>query len=133
MFFEMTIQFRVSNFNEAREWYQTLLNKDADFVPHEGFAEWEVIPGCWLQIAEGESAMGSGPLRLGVTNLEETRGRLIHHLQVEPFEIHERAEVPVRWATFSDPWGNRLGLFEYLDKAEQADRVETIIGIKGHF
>ena len=48
MIFEMTTQVRVSNIEEGQKWYETLLNKKPDFTPHEGFAEWELIPGCWL-------------------------------------------------------------------------------------
>ncbi|KYD20672.1 hypothetical protein B4135_1792 [Caldibacillus debilis] len=53
MIFELTIQVRVKDINEGIRWYQTLLNKPPDFIPHAGIAEWEIIPGCWLQVAEG--------------------------------------------------------------------------------
>lgn len=72
----MTTQFRVSNIKEGREWYETLLNKKPDFTPHDGFAEWELIPGCWLQVAEGIPTEGNGPLRFGITNIEAERDRL---------------------------------------------------------
>lgn len=49
MIYEMTYQVRVAYFDKGLTWYKTLLNRDPDFVPHEGFAEWELIPGCWLQ------------------------------------------------------------------------------------
>ncbi|MFE8700022.1 VOC family protein [Cytobacillus sp. FJAT-54145] len=127
MIFEMTIQVRVTNIQEGQPWYETLLNRKPDFVPHEGFAEWELIPGCWLQVAEGIPSDGSGPLRLGTTNLEETRQRLIKELGIEAFEIHSRKEVPVKWASFSDPWGNQLGFFEYLDKGEEQKRVKELL------
>ena len=127
MIFEMTIQFRVSNIKDGQIWYETLLNKKPDFIPHEGFAEWELIPGCWLQVAEGTLTEGNGPLRLGVTNIEAERERLIEKLKIDSFEIHSRPEVPVKWGTFIDPWGNRLGFFEYLDKGEEQERIKTII------
>ncbi|MBU9721637.1 MULTISPECIES: VOC family protein [Bacillaceae] len=128
MFFEMTTQVRVSNIEEGHKWYETLLNKKADFLPHDGFVEWELIPGCWLQVAEGNLTEGNGPLRLGVTNIEAERERLIKELTIDSFEIHLRPEVPVKWGTFTDPWGNRLGFFEYLDKTEEQERVKTILG-----
>lgn len=109
MIFEMTTQVRVANIEEGQKWYETLLNKKPDFTPHEGFAEWELIPGCWLQVAEGTLSEGNGPLRLGVTNIEAERDRLIEVLKINRFEIHSRPEVPVKWGTFTDPWGNRLG------------------------
>jgi len=128
MIFEMTTQVRVTNIEEGQKWYETLLNKKPDFIPHEGFAEWELIPGCWLQVAEGTPTVGSGPLRLGVANIEAERDRLIEDLKIDSFEIHARPKVPVKWGTFTDPWGNRIGFFEYLDKGEEQERIKTIIG-----
>lgn len=126
--FEMTIQVRVSNIMEGQMWYETLLSKKPDFIPHEGFAEWELIPGCWLQVTEGILTEGNGPLRLGVTNIEAERNRLVKQLKIDRFEIYSRQEVPVKWGTFTDPWGNRLGLFEYLDKNEEQERIRIING-----
>ena len=128
MIFEMTVQFRVSDIKEGQKWYETLLNKKVDYAPHEGFLEWELFPGCWLQIAEGKVNNGNGPLRLGVTNIEDVRSRLIKELNVNYFEIDSRPEVPARWGTFNDPWGNQLGLFEYIDKDEEKERIKTILG-----
>jgi hypothetical protein len=126
MIYEMTYQVRVTDMNEGLKWYKTLLNKEPDFTPHEGFAEWELLPGCWLQIAEGVPSEGSGPLRLGVQSIDEARNSMIRELNVEPFEIFSRHEVPVKWATFTDPWGNRLGFFEYINKSEKEERIQSI-------
>ncbi|AST90967.1 ornithine monooxygenase [Sutcliffiella cohnii] len=128
MNFEMTTQIRVSNMKEGQKWYETLLNRKPDFIPHEGFAEWELLPGCWLQVAEGTPADGSGPLRFGVSNIEAERDRLVKMLKVPSFDIHSRPEVPVKWGTFTDPWGNQLGFFEYLNKNEEQERVNKILG-----
>ncbi|WP_368505044.1 VOC family protein [Alkalihalophilus sp. As8PL] len=129
MIFEMTNQFRVKNINEGQIWYEILLNKKPDFIPHQGFAEWEILPGCWLQLAEGMTNEGNGPLRLGVTDIEAERDRIRKRLNIDHFEIHSRPEVPVKWATFADPWGNRLGFFEYRKKEEEQARMKTILGI----
>src|SRR5690606_32761614 len=101
-----------------------------DFIPHEGFIEWEVTPGCWLQVAEGTPTEGSGPIRLGVKDMQEERKRLLKELQIEPFEIHSKEGVPVKWCTFEDPWGNLLGLYEYLDKNLEEDRLKQLLGSK---
>ncbi len=128
MIFEMTIQYRVSDIGRGQAWYTTLIGRQPDFIPHPGFAEWELVPGCWLQLAEGEPGIRNGPLRLGVMDLTETKAQLMMDLEIENFEVHSREEVPVKWGTFSDPWGNMLGLFEYHDKEEQRKRVNTIVG-----
>lgn len=127
MIFETTIQVRVSDMTQGQKWYQTLLNKEPDFIPHAGFAEWEIIPGCWLQVAEGKPSGDNGPIRFGVTDIVAERDRINKELNVENFEIFTKEGVPVRWGTFTDPWGNRLGFFEYLSEKEQNDRIQTIL------
>jgi len=52
---------------------------------------------------------------------------LVDKLKIDSFEVHLRPEVLV---TFTDPWGNRLGFFEYLDKSEEKERIKTIMGAK---
>jgi hypothetical protein len=128
MIFEMTYQVRVADFEKGKHWYETLLKKEPDFIPHEDFAEWEFIPGCWLQVSQGEPSANSGPIRLGVMDIEAERQRLMDKLQLECFEIHGREEVPVKWATFQDPWGNLLGFFQYLDENERDARIAEILG-----
>jgi len=128
MFFEMTYQVRVTDFKEGQKWYEIFLGKTPDFIPHDGFAEWELIPGCWLQVAEGIPSEGSGPLRLAVKDIKAEKERLFRELDVENFEIFSRTEVPVTWASFTDPWGNRIGLFEYINKSEEKERMKAIWG-----
>lgn len=128
MFFEVTYQVRVTDFKEGQKWYETFLNKTTDFVPHDGFAEWELIPGCWLQVAEGTPAEDSGPLRLAVKDIIAEKERLVRELRVGNFEIFSRHEVPVKWGSFRDPWGNCIGLFEYINKREENERIKTILG-----
>ena len=82
-----------------------------------------------MQVAEGTPSEGSGPLRLGVTDIIAERDRLVKELEIENFEIFSREEVTAKWGSFTDPWGNRLGFFEYLDKKEENERVKTILGI----
>ncbi|MUK89820.1 VOC family protein [Ornithinibacillus sp. L9] len=128
MIYEMTIQIRVTDISEGQKWYETLLQRKPDFIPHEGFAEWELIPGCWLQVAEGIPAKDSGPLRLGVLDIVSERERIKGELKVPHFDIFSREEVPVKWATFTDPWGNRLGLFEYINEIEKNEQIQNISG-----
>ncbi|MBH0165054.1 VOC family protein [Fictibacillus sp. 7GRE50] len=127
MIYEMTVQVRVSNMEDGQKYYETLLNRAPDFTPHDGFAEWELLPNCWLQVAEGTPTVGNGPLRLGVVDIHAERKRLMDVLHIEEFEIFERVEVPVKWATFSDPWGNRLGLFEYKDSEALNEKLQQVV------
>ncbi|MGF3102956.1 VOC family protein [Rossellomorea sp. DUT-2] len=128
MIYEMTVQVRVTDMQKGQKWYETLLNRTPDFIPHEGFAEWELIPGCWLQVAEGTPTPNSGPIRLGVEDISRERERLSSLLGTKYFDIHEREEVPVKWATFQDPWGNGIGMFEYHSKTEMQARIQSLLG-----
>ena len=114
MIFEVTNQVRVTDIQQGHKWYEILLRPD--FIPHDGFIEWEILPGCWLQVVEGTPSEGCGPLRLGVTNIIAERDRLVKELGIEKFEIFSHEEVSAKWGTFTDPWGNQLGFLEYLDK-----------------
>jgi len=126
MFFDMTYQVRVLDHEEGIRWYTTFFNREADFTPHEGFAEWEMLPGCWLQVAEGQPTQGSGPMRLAVVDLEDEVRRMQETLEIGNMEAFSRDEVPVKWTTFSDPWGNRIGLFEYRNKLEEQQRINEL-------
>jgi hypothetical protein len=91
--------------------------------------EWELLPGAWLQVAEGTPVEGNGPFRLGVTSIEEERQRICTALNVEEFEIFSRDGVPVTWGTFTDPWGNRIGLFEYINEEEKQAKVRSLANL----
>lgn len=110
----MTIQVRVTDFKEGLRFYRGLFQRDPDFVPHEGFAEWEFLPKCWIQVAEGFPTRGSGPLRFGVANIEKERTRIVEEFQIDIEEVQSRDGVPAKWCTFEDPWGNQLGFFQEL-------------------
>lgn len=116
-----TFQVRVGDFDRGRDWYERLFDREPDFVPHEGFVEWEFVPGtnCWLQVGHGDPAPGSGPVRLGTTDLDGELSRLRATLDVDPPEVHRTPDGLVRYCTFTDPFGNRVGLFEEVDPADR--------------
>lgn len=132
MVYDVTIQIRVLDLAQAQKWYTIWLQRKPDFIPHEGFVEWELFPGCWLQVAEGTPSVQSGPLRLGIENLEAERDRIMQALDVEPFDIHVRQGVPVKWGTFSDPWGNLIGYYEYVNEQEKEKRIRELAVLKEH-
>ena len=110
----VTLQIRVSDYDQGREWYETVFNRKPDFIPHENFAEWELVPNTWIQVAKGTPSVGSGPIRLGVNNIKTERARLIKELNIELEEINTREGVPAAWITFKDPYGNLIGLYQEL-------------------
>ncbi|MGP4081208.1 VOC family protein [Pseudalkalibacillus sp. R45] len=110
----VTFQVRVKDFEKGMEWYGVLFNRKPDFIPHEGFAEWELLQDTWIQLAEGTPAIGNGPIRIGVTDIKAERKRLMEELGIELEEVNTREGVPAAWLTFEDPDGNLIGLFEDL-------------------
>nr|WP_314728259.1 VOC family protein [Bacillus sp. Marseille-Q3570] len=110
----VTFQVRVTDFEKGMKWYGVLFNRQPDFIPHEGFAEWELLQGTWIQVAEGNPAIGNGPIRLGVTDIKAERQRLMDELAIELEQVNTREGVPAAWLTFEDSDGNLIGLFEDL-------------------
>ncbi|MFF2795005.1 VOC family protein [Lysinibacillus xylanilyticus] len=106
------------------------MNKQPDFIPHDGFAGWEIIPGYWLQVAEGKPTVECGPLRFGIEDLEEEKNRLIKQLNINDFEINSRGEVPVKWGTFTDPWGLELGSLSITIRQRKVNVLKQYLGIK---
>lgn len=109
----ITMQVRAGDLDAARGWYSALLGRPPDEEPSASLAEWEILPNCWLQLAEGAPAPGNGPLHLGVADIEMERERLQQALKVAVSPI-ERIEGEVAWCNFEDPFGNRLGFFQDL-------------------
>lgn len=58
------------------------------------------------------------------------RERIMKELRVDYFDIHSRQEVGAKWATFLDPWGNQIGFFEYINKLEEKERIQTVTNLK---
>lgn len=111
----VTNQVKVNDFREGRDWYVKLLGRLPDFMASDDFHEWEIVPGSWLQVAEGNPQTGNGPIRFGVTNLQQERERLTQELDVQVSEI-EKVEGVVAWVNFTDPFGNKLGFFQDLSE-----------------
>ncbi|WP_408009781.1 hypothetical protein ACJROX_05635 [Pseudalkalibacillus sp. A8] len=57
----VTFQIRVMDFEKGMQWYEALFNRKPNFIPHEDFAEWELIPDTWVQVAKGIPSCGQRP------------------------------------------------------------------------
>jgi hypothetical protein len=109
----VTNQVKVTNFSDGRDWYVKLLGRDPDFMGADNFHEWEIVPGSWLQVAEGNPQTGNGPIRFGVTDIKKERERVMQDLNIEVSEI-EAIDGIAAWVNFNDPFGNKLGLYQDL-------------------
>jgi hypothetical protein len=115
----ITFQIRVIDHVEGSWWYEILLGRPPDFLPDKqlvddpGFSEWELMPNVWLQVVEGAPVPENGPIRLGVLDLEESLQRLRDAMGIE-IPIFRTPEGTAKYCTFSDPFGNQIGLFQEL-------------------
>lgn len=108
----ITIGIPVTDLRAAQRWYGAVLAVDApDLEPVRGVLEYEV-GGAWLQLAESGGGPGGGTVRLGVPDVHEQRARLVG-LGVEGGDVEVVDGVIAYW-DFSDPDGNRLGLYTLL-------------------
>jgi predicted enzyme related to lactoylglutathione lyase len=108
----MTVQFFVPDFKAGFEFYSTLIGTEPDFQPSDEFAEWEVVPCCWIQVGRGH-AMPTYPVRLCVADIAASVDRVEADLGVQCTDV---IRIPglMAFCNFKDPWGNNLGLYERL-------------------
>jgi hypothetical protein len=89
-----------------------LLDTGPDIEPVEGIVEFEVREGIWLQLFEGRGGSGKAVLGLGVRNVDAARERLVA-MDIPVGEV-ERIPGVIASCDLTDPWGNRLSLYQVL-------------------
>lgn len=118
----LTVQLWVTDGSAGRAWYERLFGRPPDFTPfgNDTFCEWVFPPGYWeIHIVEGEHPGAQvAPLRFGVADIDAARDQ-VAGLGIGPDAIEELPGV-VRWCNFTDPWGNRLGLYQDLARSAAA-------------
>ncbi len=60
----------VRNQEAAVGWYKALLARDADVVPVEGVAEWQLAENAWLQVTTDPERAGSSTVIIGVDDID---------------------------------------------------------------
>jgi len=114
----LTIQLWVDDGSAGRGWYERLFGCPPDFTPFrdDTFCEWIFKPGHWeIHVVEKDRSMPrQAPVRFGVEDIHAAREAILS-LGVEADAIEELPGV-VRWCDFTDPWGNRLGLYQDLSR-----------------
>lgn len=114
----VTIQLWLSDGSAGRAWYQRLFGRPPDFTPFgdDTFCEWIFKPGHWeIHVVEKDQPSPQrAPVRFGVEDVQVARDQVLG-LGIEVDDIEELPCV-VRWCNFTDPWGNRLGLYQDLSR-----------------
>ncbi|MEC7276318.1 MAG: VOC family protein [Bdellovibrionota bacterium] len=109
----VTVGINVKNLKEATSWYQKLAGEKPTLKPIPNINEIEVVKGFWLQLVEAPKVNpGDSVIRLGVTNIESEKERLAK-LEIDIGEI-KRVEGLIAFSEFSDPYGNKLSLYQVL-------------------
>jgi predicted enzyme related to lactoylglutathione lyase len=111
-----TIELRVPDFAAGVAYYSRLFGRGPDFQPHRDFAEWELVPELWFQLAEGD-ARPAPAVRFRVADVEAERERVAVELEARCSPI-TRVPALIAFFDFDDPWGNRLGLYQHLFAGE---------------
>lgn len=97
----------VSDYAEARPWYERLFGKPPSFVAHETECVWELTEQGSVYIAEDRDRAGHSAVTLFVDDLD-SRVEDIGSRGIEPAE-REAYSNGVRKATYRDADGNEIG------------------------
>jgi predicted enzyme related to lactoylglutathione lyase len=111
-----TLQVYAEDMDRALSWYQKLFGRNPDYTAGPEFLEWEVFSEFWFQVVKKEGQIDSQRKRFGVSDIDRERRRIIEEMGIEVSEVEELPKGVVKWCNFQDPWGNKLGLFQDLEK-----------------
>ena len=113
-----TLQVYVGDIVKAKPWYEKLLGRAPDSEPFREFLEWEIVPDFWFQVVEKKglkTPRGNRRMRFGVSDIDKERLRVAERMRVKVTRVESLPRV-VKWCNFEDPWGNKLGLFQDIEK-----------------
>jgi glyoxylase I family protein len=98
----------VSDLQVSSRWYEALFGRPADNNPMPTLAEWQVVPGAWVQIFADSARAGSGLLNFAVDDLP-THVAGLRQRGLEPGET-TGASKGVHLSAITDPDGNTISL-----------------------
>jgi hypothetical protein len=97
----------VTDYPNARKWYERLLGSPPAFLPHDTEAVWELAKHRYVYIVELPEHAGHAQLTLFVENLDA----LVAKIRERGLDSTTRESYPngVRKITYRDPDGNEIG------------------------
>ncbi|MDP9164641.1 MAG: VOC family protein [Actinomycetota bacterium] len=98
----------VSELGVSKAWYQKLFGRAPDNEPMPVLAEWQVVPGGWVQVFVDEERAGSGLVNFAVDDLAARVAEAAER-GLAPGEI-EGVNKGVELSTLTDPDGNLIRL-----------------------
>ena len=96
----------VTEIGSARAWYERLLGRAPDMLPHENEAVWQLAESGWVYVVADSDRAGNGLLTLLVDDLDEQVADTAQRgLVTDPVETMTNG---VRKAAIEDPDGNKI-------------------------
>ncbi len=103
----------VTDFETARAWYERLMGRPPDLVPHAAEAVWQVTETGWFYIVADAPRAGMGLLTLMVDDLEAHVDGIAQRA-IETGTIEWVVPGSVRSVWITDPDGNRIQIGQVL-------------------
>lgn len=100
----------VKDYDKAVGWYTKLLGRDADIVPVDGVAEWQLADNAWLQVTADPERAGSTTVIIGVNDIHMQRSACAE-ANVPLGEVVEYPEI-IKMAETVDPDGNKVAFIQ---------------------
>ncbi len=96
----------------AVTWYKKLLGRDADVVPIDGVAEWQLAEKAWLQVTTAPDHVGNTTVIISVSDIDAQRTACAE----ANASLGEVVEYPgiVKMVDAIDPDGNKITFVQEL-------------------
>jgi hypothetical protein len=105
----------VNNQDMAIGWYKKLIGRDADIIPVEGVAEWQLAENAWLQVTTDPERAGSTTIVIGVNDIEAQHSACAN-ANIPLGEIVEYPET-IKMAEVLDLDGNKIAFVQDISSA----------------
>ncbi len=100
----------VKDFDKAIKWYKKLLGRDADIIPAEGVAEWQLAANAWLQVTIDQERAGGTTVIVGVNDVE-AQCNFFAEANVQFGEVVEYPGI-IKMTEVIDPDGNKVAFVQ---------------------
>jgi len=100
----------VKDYDKAIKWYKKLLGRDADIVPVEGVAEWQLAENAWLQVTIDQERAGGTTVIVGVNDVD-AQCNSCAEANVPLGEVVEYPGI-IKMAEITDPDGNKVAFVQ---------------------
>ena len=100
----------VKDHQKAVGWYTKLLGREADLVPMDGVAEWQLADNAWLQVGADPERAGNTTVIIGVNDID-VQCSFCAKAGVPLGEVVEYPEI-IKMAETVDPEGNKVAFVQ---------------------